>query len=302
MGADRVMVSSPNRPEEQEFQSQKSQGSVYTLAIDEVQTLCKKSSSSSSSSSSFSHPLILGNLNLHGTLCKKTVDEVWRDIVHCDHGNDGVQTQQIQRQLPLGETRIEDFLARAGIINIGNTHRSNLIDHQPLMSVDPMVIMSHQHADWLQFQMSSFQQQQQQNLTMVDSSFCVSESMCENPVVDCGYGETQLGVTAIPPLQAMVATPAESQGGGEQRKRRYTDEMMEKTIERRQKRMIKNRESAARSRARKQAYTNHLENEVFHLRKTNSWLKKQKEAEVMLSTVPVSGSKYQLRRTSSAQF
>ncbi|PQQ05135.1 ABSCISIC ACID-INSENSITIVE 5-like protein 2 [Prunus yedoensis var. nudiflora] len=52
--------------------------------------------------------------------------------------------------------------------------------------------------------------------------------------------------------------------------------MKERTIERRQKRMIKNRESAARSRARKQAYTNQLEHEVFQLGKVNSWLKKQK--------------------------
>jgi ABA responsive element binding factor len=36
------------------------------------------------------------------------------------------------------------------------------------------------------------------------------------------------------------------------RKRSTPEDMVEKTVERRQKRMIKNRESAARSRARKQ--------------------------------------------------
>jgi len=48
--------------------------------------------------------------------------------------------------------------------------------------------------------------------------------------------------------------------------------------------MIKNRESAARSRARKQAYTNELENKVSHLEEENERLKKQK---VLLSPVIV---------------
>nr|QLL22060.1 bZIP5 [Fagopyrum tataricum] len=52
-------------------------------------------------------------------------------------------------------------------------------------------------------------------------------------------------------------------GGLRGRKRSNT---VEKVIERRQKRMIKNRESAARSRARKQAYTTELEQEVAKLK------------------------------------
>ncbi|GFP94206.1 protein fd [Phtheirospermum japonicum] len=47
--------------------------------------------------------------------------------------------------------------------------------------------------------------------------------------------------------------------------------------DRRHKRMIKNRESAARSRARKQAYTNELELEVAHLLEENAKLKKQQQ-------------------------
>ncbi|XP_021801419.1 protein FD-like [Prunus avium] len=45
--------------------------------------------------------------------------------------------------------------------------------------------------------------------------------------------------------------------------------------DRRHKRMIKNRESAARSRARKQAYTTELELELAHLQKENARLKTQ---------------------------
>ncbi|XP_020218721.1 ABSCISIC ACID-INSENSITIVE 5-like protein 5 [Cajanus cajan] len=52
---------------------------------------------------------------------------------------------------------------------------------------------------------------------------------------------------------------------------------VEKVIERRQRRMIKNRESAARSRARKQAYTMELEAEVAKLKEENQELQKKQE-------------------------
>ncbi|XP_042497916.1 ABSCISIC ACID-INSENSITIVE 5-like protein 5 [Macadamia integrifolia] len=55
---------------------------------------------------------------------------------------------------------------------------------------------------------------------------------------------------------------------------------VEKVVERRQRRMIKNRESAARSRARKQAYTMELEAEVAKLKEENQKLQ-QKQAEII---------------------
>ncbi|KAI4298462.1 hypothetical protein L6164_032017 [Bauhinia variegata] len=55
---------------------------------------------------------------------------------------------------------------------------------------------------------------------------------------------------------------------------------IEKVVERRQRRMIKNRESAARSRARKQAYTLELEAEVAKLKEMNQELQR-KQAEIM---------------------
>ncbi|KAL6560206.1 Alpha-L-arabinofuranosidase [Orobanche hederae] len=50
---------------------------------------------------------------------------------------------------------------------------------------------------------------------------------------------------------------------------------LEKGVERRQRRMIKNRESAARSRARKQAYTDELQAEVEELKAEHKELKKK---------------------------
>ncbi|KAL2895321.1 Protein FD [Bienertia sinuspersici] len=48
-------------------------------------------------------------------------------------------------------------------------------------------------------------------------------------------------------------------------------------VDRRHKRMIKNRESAARSRARRQAYTSELEREQAQLKEENAMLRKQQE-------------------------
>lgn len=75
--------------------------------------------------------------------------------------------------------------------------------------------------------------------------------------------------TPSPPLYAF------GEGGLRGRKSSGT---LEKVVERRRRRMIKNRESAARSRARKQAYTLELEAEVAKLKELNhELLKKQEE-------------------------
>ncbi|KAL3840189.1 hypothetical protein ACJIZ3_024780 [Penstemon smallii] len=51
----------------------------------------------------------------------------------------------------------------------------------------------------------------------------------------------------------------------------------ENVTDRKRKRLMKNRESAARSRARKQAYTYELESEIAHLLEENAKLRKQVE-------------------------
>ncbi|KAG0457037.1 hypothetical protein HPP92_021862 [Vanilla planifolia] len=71
--------------------------------------------------------------------------------------------------------------------------------------------------------------------------------------------------------------------------------------DRHHKRMMKNRESAARSRARKQAYTNELELEVAHLAEENSKLRKQNE-ELRSAMAAQTPKKHALQKTSSAPF
>lgn len=80
---------------------------------------------------------------------------------------------------------------------------------------------------------------------------------------------------------------------------------LEKVVERRQRRMIKNRESAARSRARKQAYTLELEAEVAKLKEMNEELQRKQakivevQKDQILETMKLNwgGKKQCLRRT-----
>ncbi|KDP32725.1 hypothetical protein JCGZ_12017 [Jatropha curcas] len=307
----RTMVS-PNRAQEHQYNLTIDQlgKPLNTMKLDELlknvisaedsqflQNINPSSSSSSSSSSSASS--FLGNFDLNGKK-KVTIDEVWKDIILNQENVNAIENQSRIHQ----ETTLEDFLVRSGVTNIGN-NQNGLFNiphhHQPIVGMhDPM-------ADWLQLQMAAVQRQQ---MSVLDSStnFHASESSSsvyhdKSSIIGHdhgGYGENQMGMT-IPVSAISTTASSESQAVViADKKRQYSDEIMEKTIERRQKRMIKNRESAARSRARKQAYTNKLEHEVFHLRETNTWLKKFKEVEMLLSSDLTPTPRYQLRRTSSA--
>ncbi|KAK9271177.1 hypothetical protein L1049_026766 [Liquidambar formosana] len=75
----------------------------------------------------------------------------------------------------------------------------------------------------------------------------------------------------------------------------------ENNRDRRYKRMMKNRESAARSRARKQAYTNELELEVARLQEENDRLREQQEKLWFVAPAQLP-KKHSLARTSTAPF
>ncbi|KAG9451618.1 hypothetical protein H6P81_011583 [Aristolochia fimbriata] len=233
-----------------------------------------------------------GNVNLSQTESQKTVDEVWKEIVKQENGSTNKETS-MQRQSTLGEMTLEDFLVRAGAITMGN--QSILTNPRSLIKVDSMVGDT-QPQDWLHYQMSAVNSQQ---LALLSSSLPVSGPLFANPVSDAVYAENQMPMSVSMPT---ANTSASDSQAASERKRKFSDEMMEKSIERRQRRMIKNRESAARSRQRKQAYTNQLEQEVSNLKKTNERLKKQEELEMHFALCQRHEPTYQLRRTTSASF
>ncbi|KAK7290720.1 hypothetical protein RIF29_05334 [Crotalaria pallida] len=242
-------------------------------------------------------------LTLSGDISKKTVDEVWRDMQQKKSSSSSTsQDKKTQERQPtLGEMTLEDFLVKAGVATEDNNHNAIALSVVDSNSA-PQHAASTQHAHWMQYQLPSVQQQQppqnQQNnmMTCFMANPAVQQPfpVAVNPVMDGGYSETM--VTMSP--TSLMGTLSDPQTQG--RKRVASGVVVEKTVERRQKRMIKNRESAARSRARKQAYTQELEIKVSRLEEENERLRRLHEIETMLPSAPPPDPKHQLRRTGSA--
>ena len=194
---------------------------------------------SAASSSSSPASLFLGNFNLNGFCGKKTVEEIWDEILRHQHLIAAADNGSSQQSLTLGETTLAEFLVRAGVISFGNQDGGN-VNAQPFMTA--AVPQPQPPPDWFQLPVEAAAPPPR----VLDSNFSVLESVFEGPAMETGYSENQMGMSTA------VAASSSNCSAGMERNRWHSNEMMEKTIERRQKRMIKNRESAARSRARKQ--------------------------------------------------
>ncbi|KAL4612043.1 hypothetical protein ACB092_08G170500 [Castanea dentata] len=154
-----------------------------------------------------------------------------------------------------------------------------------------------------------------QGLDDTNSSMTLGETTLEDFLVQAGLfakpsiappPPSGLGIVEVVTPQKMVLSSSSSFGTLSdtpmQGQKRDASDAFERILDRRQRRKIKNRESAARSRARKQAYHNELVSKVSRLEEENIKLKKEKEFDQMLSREPPPETKYQLRRTSSASF
>ncbi|KAJ8759754.1 hypothetical protein K2173_009855 [Erythroxylum novogranatense] len=294
--------------EEGKLQSLCRQGSLYSLTLDEVQNqlgdlgkplgsmnldeLLKSVSTAQDNVGVGACPSSLphhqGSLALSRDLSKKTVDEVWKDIQQKKRNDaSDVRERKTQHGEPtFGEMTLEDFLVEAGV----NTElpRGNNGAEEP-----------HQPTQWIPIQLPSVQRlfpEHQHNVMTVFISGQQHPIQQSVPVLDAAYSDTQ---NTMSPTSLMGAL-SDTQTPG--RKRVASGDVVEKTVERRQKRMIKNRESAARSRARKQAYTHELEIKVSRLEEENQRLRREKEAEQALPCAPPPEPRHQLRRTTSAPF
>ncbi|KAK4756125.1 hypothetical protein SAY87_009882 [Trapa incisa] len=233
------------------------------------------------------------SLSLNGALSKKTVDEVWRNI---QHNKNNEENKSQDRQPTLGEMTLEDFLAKAGVeIESSAAKKRETSSAGVNTGVTPQFPVQ---GSWMQYTPQAQFLHPPQNMMgayMPAQALPQPLQIGAGAVMDISYTDSQ-----IPVPSPVMGTSSDTPTSG--RKRGMPDGIIEKSVERRQKRMIKNRESAARSRARKQAYTNELEQKVSRLEEENERLRKRKAFENMLPTAQPSEPRHQLRRTSSAPF
>lgn len=251
-----------------------------------------------------------GSFALPPPLSRKTVEEVWAEIsqgpadfqasaapqpVAQPQAGSGGGVAASGRQATLGEMTLEDFLVKAGVVRgafAGHGHGVGMVPAGPMG-------MQHNAAPPMMYQVAAA---------------AAPPPGAVYPVMGDGMGYHgggyPGGVAVVPPpppsqCVAAAASPGSSDGmsamtqaemmncignggvvrngGGGARKRDFPEDgCTEKTVERRQRRMIKNRESAARSRARKQAYTVELEAELNHLKEENERLRAE-ERTILLS-------------------
>jgi ABA responsive element binding factor len=272
-----------------------------------------------------------GSYTLPPPLSRKTVEEVWAEInqdpgdsrAHAHPAPQAVVQPQMgsgglaagDRQATLGEMTLEDFLVKAGVVRGAFAG-----GHGQAVGMVPAGPMGHmQHQGQLAAAPMMYQ-------VAPANAAAVYPVMGDGMGYHNGYAGGMAVVPPPPPSQCVAAavSPGSSDGvsamtqaemmscignggmvrngGGNARKRDSPEDgCTEKTVERRQRRMIKNRESAARSRARKQvcipsssiswhlgkladllcsqemllvqAYTVELEAELNHLKEENARLK-----------------------------
>ncbi|KAF7818784.1 protein ABSCISIC ACID-INSENSITIVE 5 [Senna tora] len=248
-------------------------------------------------------------LTIPPPLSRKTVDQVWSEIhrqhhhtTHShnnnNHLNDDAATANLHnsnsapRQPTFGEMTLEDFLVKAGVVRESFTappahsqygmYTNNKSTMGPTFVGRPVVgnVVP-------PYQAAQGGEASGKRDVIAGSGYPppAAPGVCYGGRVvngGGGYGATPtMGIGGpVSPVSSDGLGASENSGGqygmemGVLRgRKRIIDGPVEKVVERRQRRMIKNRESAARSRARKQAYTVELEAELNQLREENAQLK-----------------------------
>ncbi|PRQ43875.1 putative transcription factor bZIP family [Rosa chinensis] len=228
-----------------------------------------------------------------------------------NNSNDGAQNSEyVPRQPTFGEMTLEDFLVKAGVVREPDSMSVVPLPPQPQQQPQQYGIVGQSFVMGMGANagaststtpvLPNYQTIPQGGAPVGESSGYVTNGKRNGayppppPQAVCfggrvvngggGYAPTQpIGMaTSVSPVSSdgMCASQIENSGGqyamdmGALRgRKRIIDGPVEKVVERRQRRMIKNRESAARSRARKQAYTVELEAELNQLREENANLK-----------------------------
>ena len=219
-------------------------------------------------------------MSLPPELSRNTVEEVWKDIQRQKVvAEASLLQQQPRREDTMAEMTLEDFLARVGMVRDELDSSSHITDTGNASMASSMYITppvsggsTHSasmdqsltsHADWISYNTSQQPPHQQhhhhqqkivqktEHLGLHPSPMMLSTGtpLYNDRMADDLPDHSLTSTLALSPSAASDYTLSGS------RKRFASDGIVyEKTMERRQKRMIKNRESAARSRARKQVW------------------------------------------------
>lgn len=240
------------------------------------------------------------SLKLPRTISLKTVDEVWRDFFpreeNRNSGGGGVAVggdehgsatgKEDDSGAILGNMTLEQFLERAGVIREEIPSREtenssvaiNNVDLRPTTNTtNTGLSLGFPSATTLPAIVIPRPVDQ-------DTIFFPTTTATATVQAVGGVGDPMMMSNGGGLVESDVAgymAPSLSPGlpyvydRGTFGKKKSSSAGVEKAVERRQKRMIKNRESAARSRARKQAYTTELEAEVKKLKEQNQELQKK---------------------------
>ncbi|CDY68227.1 BnaAnng26550D [Brassica napus] len=233
-----------------------------------------------------------GSITLPRTISQKRVDDVWKELMKDDDaGSGGGGASGVpQRQQTLGEMTLEEFLVRAGVVREEPQQVERKV-HQPQQLIQKQQDVAFPKQSTIAFSntVDLVNRSQPPTQEVKPSVLGVRDRpMNNNNLLQAVDFKTGVTVAAVSPGSQMSPelTPKSNMDAslspvpymfGRVRK---TGAVLEKVIERRQKRMIKNRESAARSRARKQAYTLELEAEVAQLKEQNEELQR-KQVEII---------------------
>ncbi|TMW99554.1 hypothetical protein EJD97_002375 [Solanum chilense] len=197
----------------------------------------------------------------------KTVDEVWREIVAGGGGGGGSREP---------EMTLEDFLTKAGAVTEEDV-RVPVIAPPPPPPPPPATGAPSARG------------------FVVDNM--MGTGNCQFPVA-MQNGPGGYGMEPQPHMgfgNGVVAITGSGSGSGRGKRRSTVEELpADRATQQKQRRMIKNRESAARSRERKQAYTVELESLVTQLEEENAKLLREEEEknkerlkQIMENLIPV---------------
>ncbi|KAF8020329.1 hypothetical protein BT93_G0894 [Corymbia citriodora subsp. variegata] len=217
-----------------------------------------------------------GSFSIPTPLCNKTVDEVW-DEIHKDkrrspnnENNTNLDGHELpRRQQTFGEMTLEDFLVKAGVVQespLPKAARPPPPVHKPQRNfMDPASSLD----AGLGMRSASTSSYGYPNPSQGTGNNLLGNGYPGFPMY--AHNNRYMGECASGIMNERCQSLAEAVG---LKSRRIIDGPPEIVVERRQRRMIKNRESAARSRARKQAYTVELEVELNQLKEENEKLKR----------------------------